>query len=632
MFSKFLDILKELAISKQRQDTSSPLPPDVELYTPHNDSGFELDASLMVVESDDDVGGNIENHNVEHLAEKKLNTLYKKPKRPCLFCKEAQTRLKRHILFKHKTHPRVVPILNMNRKEKDQAVAVFRREAIRVFNIDALKTGDFEKEGLMRERASKLDEMPVMCSGCKGFYAKGYKSRHVCPEKTTSVMLPMVAVENVETLERYSKEFQDLLKTLRLDEVGNYLKTDEVILMLGYRSFNAIKRKADKKTETKKTVRSRMRLLARLYLVFREEYSHSEVDLSNKLGNVADIYRREVITILGEAINKLCQKSDEDDADVTNQSVSDQKSGLKISILNLLKLTSKLLVGYFLMKNQDDQADKVKDFVTVLKLFEEELFGDAYYDTNFRKNVKDRKPINLPNDNDVKILLDECNKIMNSPDIFNMCATSFVLIRAAAATCLIIFNARRGGEPVRLLISQWEEALKGEWVDENDLPDEVDSSVLVTYQTGKGSNHLVPVMFPPECHKALKYLTDKDIRSGAGVCPKNMYIFPSTKKSDSHPDGWHCINDILVKLDKKGALNATANRHRVATLLARLQLTEKEKEMIFKHFGHSKNMNENRYQAAPGSMQLRTTGSRLLEIQGSSSKSKQDVKVGKKSF
>ena len=32
--------LKELAISKQRQNTSSPLPPEVELYTPHNDSEY----------------------------------------------------------------------------------------------------------------------------------------------------------------------------------------------------------------------------------------------------------------------------------------------------------------------------------------------------------------------------------------------------------------------------------------------------------------------------------------------------------------------------------------------------------------------------------------------------------------
>ena len=62
----------------------------------------------------------------------------------------------------------------------------------------------------------------------------------------------------------------------------------------------------------------------------------------------------------------------------------------------------------------------------------------------------------------------------------------------------------------------------------------------------------------------------------------------------------------------KGALNATRNRHRVASLL------RKVKPLIFKHFGHSKFINENVYQAAAGSVQLQTTGKRLMEIHRSS--------------
>ena len=36
--------------------------------------------------------------------------------------------------------------------------------------------------------------------------------------------------------------------------------------------------------------------------------------------------------------------------------------------------------------------------------------------------------------------------------------------------------------------------------------------------------------------------------------------------------------------------------------------------MIFKHFGHFKFINENDYQAAAGSVQLQTTGKRLMDI------------------
>ena len=316
---------------------------------------------------------------------------------------------------------------------------------------------------------------------------------------------------------------------------------------------------------------------------------------------------------MGNAVNTISQKSDSVADYANNVSITDQKSGLKISILNLLKLTAKFLIGHFLVENSDERSKNVVDFLQVLKLFENELFGDAYYDINYRRNVNLRKPINLPRDDDVNMLLEECVSIMNSIGVFDLNSQSFVTIRSAAATCLIIFNARRGGEPVRLQLHQWKEALKGEWVDKVDAPDEFDNdNMLVTYQTGKGADHLVPVMFPPESLKAAKYLTDPEVRRLAGVLAGNHYIFASTQKSDGRASGWHCVNDILKRLSLKGAINATKNRHRVASILAKLQLSEKEKELVLKHFGHSERINEN--VSAAGSLQLQTTGQRLLQI------------------
>ena len=202
---------------------------------------------------------------------------------------------------------------------------------------------------------------------------------------------------------------------------------------------------------------------------------------------------------------------------------------------------------------------------------------------------------------------------MTSINVFNAFSEQFVTVRAATATYLIVFNARRGGEPVRLLISQWEEALKGEWTDH--LPDdEENTDLLVTFQTGKGADHLVPVMFPPETHNALKYLTNLEVRDNVNIPRSNKFIFASTNQSDKHTSGWHCVNEMMVRTNQKGNFNATTNRHRVASLLSKLQLTEKEQEMIFKHFGHSRKMNENVYQAAAGTLQLQTTGKRLLQV------------------
>ena len=117
-----------------------------------------------------------------------------------------------------------------------------------------------------------------------------------------------------------------------------------------------------------------------------------------------------------------------------------------MSILNLLKATGKLLIGYFLMQELDARSQQVVEFLQVLKLCQDEIFGDAYYDLNHRRNVNLRKPVNLPKDDDIKMLMEECTKIM-SVDVFDYPHHSFVNIRSATATCLIIFNVRRGREP-----------------------------------------------------------------------------------------------------------------------------------------------------------------------------------------
>ncbi|XP_065673105.1 uncharacterized protein LOC124805852 isoform X2 [Hydra vulgaris] len=365
---------------------------------------------------------------------------YTKPARLCLFCKVPQTRLKRHILLKHGTETSVLPLLTMNSEDQNCYVEIFRKEAIRNRNVSLVESG---QTCFIRERKSKIqnDELPLMCFGCKGFYSRKYKARHqlVCRGTNTNLLIPMVSIAS-EDYENYSNDFVNLLNTLQLDDIGNYIKTDKVILMIGSRSYSALKRKKDKVSETKRLVRSRMRLTARLYLSFKSIYNNQKaVKLDNILNNAADIYCREVITIVGEAINSLSEKSNEDSDHLL---LSAQKSGLKISILNLLKLTAKFLIGYFLVKNDDLKSQRVVDLLKVLKLYEDDLFGDAYYNLNYRKNIDLQKPINLPNEADVQLLIEGCNKIMNSIDDFQHPCESFVTILSATATCLTIFNAR----------------------------------------------------------------------------------------------------------------------------------------------------------------------------------------------
>ena len=241
--------------------------------------------------------------------------------------------------------------------------------------------------------------------------------------------------------------------------------------------------------------------------------------MKDRLENAADIYRREVIAILDKVVSAVTEKQPDE---VPGASITDQKSELKVYILNLLKRRAHLLMGHFLMKNEDIRLQRVSDFLTVLKLYENEMFHDAYFDLNYRKNVALRKPIELPKDDDVRRLMDECRLILNSTDPVDYPSKSFVAVRSATATCLIIFCARQGGEPVRLQLYQWEVALKGEWIDKDNLPDEFsEDTMYITYQTGKGSDHLLCVMFPRETIKGMQYLTNPEVPANVGVNKDN---------------------------------------------------------------------------------------------------------------
>ena len=98
----------------------------------------------------------------------------------------------------------------------------------------------------MRERKEKkAGNDIIICSGCERFFAKKYKNRHqlVCPTAGSNIMLPMVSPTSDISLENSDDEFKDLLNILQLDTVGDYIKTDSIILIIEARRFAASKRK-----------------------------------------------------------------------------------------------------------------------------------------------------------------------------------------------------------------------------------------------------------------------------------------------------------------------------------------------------------------------------------------------------
>ena len=273
------DVVKKLESTPVKERNSSEQLPDIEMLNmtsfcdgnesiPVNDSGIVIGKSMAVIDSDDDnvVNHSISERNTGSSPEKngtkcsevvkigKKNKGMKKPLRPCLFCSKLQSHLKRHILAKHKNEKNVSSILHLGEKEQNHHhINMMRKQAIKIHNLKEIENSGNE---FMRERRNTLEnEGPVMCIGCMGFYSKSFKARHQlnCPGTGTNVMIPMISI-NSPNLEKYPDNFKELLQTLQQDSIGNYIKQDPILLSIGYRSFESLRRKKDNVTEGRKTV------------------------------------------------------------------------------------------------------------------------------------------------------------------------------------------------------------------------------------------------------------------------------------------------------------------------------------------------------------------------------------------
>ena len=180
----------------------------------------------------------------------------------------------------------------------------------------------------------------------------------------------------------------------------------------------------------------------------------------------------------------------------------------------------------------------------------------------------------------------------------------YVELRDCTCTRLTLLNARRGGEPARLMLSDYYEAENQSWKDQQRLLDfdPLDqlliNSIKIMYMTGKWNNHLVQLLIPEDSVAAMKKLADIETKKEVNIPADNVYLFASTQGSSVHASGWHAFHNVCDKLllKKPENMKATSNRHRVSTLFASLDLPKKECALFFKHMGHSEEMNQNTYQ------------------------------------
>ena len=559
-----------------------------------DDAVDEENADDAIDENNDDDAVDDNNNDKENVRERKTK---KKPNihRPCFYCSKMQSALTRHLSTKHKNEPAVSAALEMKPIERRKAFDKLKKEGIFKYNqIEMAK----ENPSYMRERENTDNTNLVICSKCKGCFSKKYKPRHQieCGKTSGQVMIPLIPLKDLNVTD-LSDDFKAVLNKMIIDDVSSVAKTDPMILVIGARIFNGNKSKEEKICEVEKRVRQTMRLLSRLYIKFKESLDSPSVDSS-------DVFNKVNLKHLRFSIESLCEGD------------QSPKNGLKIQIQNTIKTAGKILEAHFLVECDDRRAEMVCEFLKIFGLVEDEIFNGALYQLKQKRNKTTRKPANLPDNsfvNDLKLYLKKITAKENF--IFKASPDVFVSLRDATCARLTIFNGRRGGEPARLFVYQWQEALDGDWIRpevKEAYKNEIKTRNRITFQEGKGDRQ-VPVFIPPDLVDAMLFLCSTNARNEASVAPSNKYVFPSTQQSEKHVEGWHTITNSCERAGLNGRINGTMNRHRVSSIIGSMDLNEKELDLAFDHFGHSKNINERIYQIPQAERQLASTG-RLLNI------------------
>nr|XP_047141576.1 uncharacterized protein LOC105845852 isoform X2 [Hydra vulgaris] len=452
------------------------------------------------------------------------------------------------------------------------------------------------------------------CSKCMKFVSKKFWHNHFkfCQKDSSMKVHPVpVNTLGIPKNSLISEGFKkDIMSHFKCDKIFNICMKDIMILKIGSMMYERERNNKDKVRVSRNSVRSSMRQLAYLYDIFCQQENIAKVH-----NNLSDMFLRQNFMSFKESVEIYTTK---DSVNI--------KAGLKQNLLFLKIKALKIMKGIYFTECKDSDAIQIDEFNSIFNMWKASMFRDASISLLKNKQTKLRKLAKLPVDEDVIMFRDHVISRMESltSDPFYMFdLDSFVELRDCACARLTLLNGRRGGEPARLFLSEYNEALDDDYIDKSRLDEfnttdqKLIKNIKITYMAGKGTKQ-VPVLIPPETMAALKIISDSNIRASVNIPIENKYLFACTKNSDSHTSGWSAINSIAQNLNLKKPENfkATGNRHYISTIFSNLDIPELDRELFYTHMGHSKDTNKNTYQTPQAMQTITRIGSRLLEIEG----------------
>ena len=254
-------------------------------------------------------------------------------------------KLSRHIKFCHKNEDRVKNAMALKRKDRDKEFAVFKKEAIVKFNREQAV---FDKPNYQREKKANVWKNLICCGFCNAFVGSRGFSRHQkncqkhSSKKVISLPVDLMAVPNNGFI---SDDFKaNILGKFRNNDIGRLVRRDEVILKIGSVFYSKVKRKLDKASQVRRTVRLEMRRLGNLYNLFLKQDG-----IIQHHKNSLDMFASGNFDFVREAIEVY-----------STSETGGIKPGLKQNLYYLLKRSSKALRAIMMSVTELGKLQKLR--------------------------------------------------------------------------------------------------------------------------------------------------------------------------------------------------------------------------------------------------------------------------------
>jgi hypothetical protein len=517
-------------------------------------------------------------------------------KHTCFLCSKSICDLPRHLEKKHKDNCLVQEALSKPKKSKErlQCWRIMSNKGAFKHNIKARDVGG--ELQVKRRIANKKPDEYSPCPHCYGYYLKKDLWRHTKKCKTStfgasgcqsSISKISAIMESASVSSTYSKTLlENLFCNMKRDEVFMAVKSDTLARLYAMSLLEEGRKAGD--------VSWTIRLIGKLLLKIRELSGQEELSWI-KLVDCSEWSK--VI----KGVKSLAEFEYQDGLSVGKPNI-----GIKCGqgIKGLLASAQ----GHALKTHDDGLLEKTR---RMFELYDHEWAKIARHCHVENKCNKEEKLELLPLAEDVTKLRDFCILQTESVVQGKECdVEDYTSLSKITLTRLITFNARRGGEPGKLRVSEWPKIRNDELVHKEEiekLPEEeklLAKRLKLGFVLGKGSKK-VPILFPPETVKAIDFLLIQREKMISNA--KNPFIFARLHKSSTKlMRGPDCVREVCAKagLERPDLITATQMRKYLSTTLQLIDMTEAELRWVTDHLGHTIDVHKKWYRLSNRTVEL----------------------------